>query len=1018
MGPLPADNKTVASRPRSRHLSRSKPRKPDHRSGGLEPLEGRIYWSVTQDANGWTVVTPSANSQVIYVSSSVGSDSNSGLSASAPVASLAQAQSMVRSGYPDEILLKSGDTWNNQAFPNWTASGEDANDPMLISYYGSGARPVVNPGNLTNAFNTVSNASNPVNFLDVIGINFYAANRDPASATFNASQPGALTGFQDWAGGGNTLLEDDSFSYFHNNIDIEALGGFQTNMTVRRCVSSYSWSATSHSQGLYSNETDHLSILQCVFDHNGWNTLIPGATEQGYNHDIYYSYATTNVTVQGCILAEASFAGIMARSGGNIDNNVFIGDTIACSFGDADGANSTVGGVTGSLIGNVIIGDKSLAGLAYGQGFEIGNTKPGAGLLVSDNIFTQDTQHAKPAILLTYASGTKTPGGAVGENDVTISNNIMNGWWEGLQTDGAFVPGGTGLLAENDLKFIDNDVINATAREVRHDGVVDPSEETFAGNRYYDTALPTSQWMSVLSNTISIGQWIAGYEPSATVLTSIPYADPNRSVATYDGTLGNAGTIADFITHADSLSITSYQPQYLAQALIDYVRAGFQPDTTAPTGAAAVANVGAAAIGSSVYTFTVTYTDNFFLNTSSLGAGNILVTGPNGYVSPATFVSAGTSTTGVGGYQTTVATYTVPAPSGAWAMGDDGTYSVSLLPNQVKDTSGNAATAGVIGTFDADFTPPTAVATVTPITSAAAVASGYTFTVTYSDASGVDPTSLNSSELKATGPNGYFEYATLDSTAAGPTTSTGSTIVATYTLYGPGGTWVNAATGTYAIAAAGGQIADLFGNTLSAQTLASFAVSVGGAGSTTAPTGSITGTVFNDANGNGVMDARELPMVGVTVFIDLAGTGVYVAGDPTSITNATGTYSFAGLAAGQYTVLEQDPAGYTSTARSVAVAANQAVAGINIADVLGSSVVSGGTGGTGGSTTVPISTLLPVTTIPVAGRPAPAAPIKSANASSGTVTLGKAAANSLPVVAKLQTAAVATAVQSVVSAAL
>jgi hypothetical protein len=913
----------------------------------FESLEHRLHFSVSTNANGWTVVTPDANSRVIYVSTS-GSDSNSGLSPSAPVATLAKATSLVRSGDPDEILLQSGDVWHGQSFSDWTASGEDANDPIVVSYYGTGALPVVDPGNYYAGFTVYgqygSDAGN-VSFLDIIGINFYCQNRDPNSSTYNGDQGGGVSGFQDWTPGQDVRLEDDQFSYFHNNIDIEAINGPQTDMTVYRCVSDYSWSATSHSQGLYSNMTDSLSIIQSTFDHNGWNDLIPGAEQQGYNHDIYCSYDTTNVTIQGCILAEASFAGIMARSGGNIDNNAFIDDTIAVSYGDATGAHSTPGGVSGSLVGNVIVGDHALNGLEYGQGFDIGNTKS---LVVSNNIFTDDTQLAKPAIDLDYASGTDNPQDAVGLNNTTITNNIIYGWWLGIETAGYLELGGTGIYSENNVSITDNQIVNATEQEFRHISAPDPAYETIADNEYYDTNLPQSKWQSLEGNVVSMTQWEAGVEPTAIIMPYLPYAAPNRTVDTYDGTLGGTGTFEDFMATADQLTINNYNPQYMAAAVITYIEGGFSTNITAPTATAAVPNVGAPAIGTGIYTFTVTYTDGFGMNSSTYDSDNLLVTGPNGYTTPATFVSAAGQTT-ANGYASTVVTYDIAAPNGAWAKGEDGTYSVSMLPNQVLDSSGLAVAAGVLATFAADFTPPTAVATVTPMTSVPT--GGYTFTITYSDASGVDPTTLDSSEIHATGPNGYSEYATLDSVNTGTTTSAGQTLVATYTLYGPGGTWTNAMSGTYTLANAGGEIADIFGNTLAAGTLATFAVSVGGNGTVAAsPVGVISGTVFLDSNGDGVQDNRELGMAGVTVFVDLAGTGLYTAADPVAVTNSTGGYSITGLAAGTYTVIEQTPSGYTASNQTVTIPASQAGVTANFADTLGTAVVNGANTSTGKTT--------------------------------------------------------------------
>lgn len=71
----------------------------------------------------------------------------------------------------------------------------------------------------------------------------------------------------------------------------------------------------------------------------------------------------------------------------------------------------------------------------------------------------------------------------------------------------------------------------------------------------------------------------------------------------------------------------------------------------------------------------------------------------------------------------------------------------------------------------------------------------------------------------------------------------------------------------------------------------------------------ISGTVFNDINGNGIQDTGEAPISGVTVQLR-NNTGAILA---TATTNAIGGYSFSNLPAGLYTVTEIDSAGYIST---------------------------------------------------------------------------------------------------------
>ena len=102
--------------------------------------------------------------------------------------------------------------------------------------------------------------------------------------------------------------------------------------------------------------------------------------------------------------------------------------------------------------------------------------------------------------------------------------------------------------------------------------------------------------------------------------------------------------------------------------------------------------------------------------------------------------------------------------------------------------------------------------------------------------------------------------------------------------------------------------------------------------------GSISGTVFNDANGNGKQDSGELGIANVEVYLDVNNAGFFVAGDPETTTNASGVYSFSGLAFGLYIVRQIPPSGDTQTLPTgnlgihINLAANQASTGNNFGD--------------------------------------------------------------------------------------
>lgn len=105
--------------------------------------------------------------------------------------------------------------------------------------------------------------------------------------------------------------------------------------------------------------------------------------------------------------------------------------------------------------------------------------------------------------------------------------------------------------------------------------------------------------------------------------------------------------------------------------------------------------------------------------------------------------------------------------------------------------------------------------------------------------------------------------------------------------------------------------------------ISSIAPSIGNDFGQVAVTSSFAGTLWQDDNGDGFIDAGEPRLPGRTVFIDTNEDGIFDAGEPSQVTladdpttptiNEAGTYEFAGLADGQYTVLQILPSDWTQT---------------------------------------------------------------------------------------------------------
>ncbi len=118
-------------------------------------------------------------------------------------------------------------------------------------------------------------------------------------------------------------------------------------------------------------------------------------------------------------------------------------------------------------------------------------------------------------------------------------------------------------------------------------------------------------------------------------------------------------------------------------------------DRTLPTASLAATNLRIR--HQPTHAFTVTYQDNVAIDGSTIATGNIIVNGPAGYQQVAELVSK----TQVGAQWNAV--YRVSAPNSTWSSVDNGTYSVQLLANQVRDTGDNAVAPATLGNFQVNI---------------------------------------------------------------------------------------------------------------------------------------------------------------------------------------------------------------------------------------------------------------------------------------------------------------------------
>jgi hypothetical protein len=306
------------------------------------------------DANGWTVFTPSAETHTIYVSSSTGKDTNFGRSPSMAVKTIAKGVSLLRMGHPDWLLLKKGDVWTDEVFQYLKVAGRSAVEPMVISSYGTGARPLLKTDGTGDAIAIGSLRAPFGDFLAVVGIEFYAYTRDPHS-------PGYI-GPSTWQNATRflapvtwVLIEDCKFSYYSVGIDFDVSSTSSSSLvTVRRNVVADDWDSKAHSQGMYAAGVANLVVEDNVFDHNGWNGSVPGGDATVFNHNTYIKENVINFVAHNNIFANAASHGLQARSGGDVTGNLFLYNPLGMEFGFVNGSPMTPGGVRGTISNNVL----------------------------------------------------------------------------------------------------------------------------------------------------------------------------------------------------------------------------------------------------------------------------------------------------------------------------------------------------------------------------------------------------------------------------------------------------------------------------------------------------------------------------------------------------------------------------------------------------------------------------------------------------------------------------------------
>jgi hypothetical protein len=499
--------------------------------------------------NGWTQIAPSADTRMVYVSSSEGDDGNSGLSPGSPKRTIAAGYELLRDGYPDWLLLKKGDEFYETVA--WLKGGRSENEKILMTSYGAGPRPVLMCG----SHNGIEAwGEGDLNHIGFVGIALKADTWDGYG-----DEPSGIRWIR---AGEDMLIEDCEIEGFSNNVIIQGYPGVRRDTSIRRnvLVDPMRRDPNNGSTNIYMGQYDGVLIEENVMD-NSSQREAEGAM---LSHNIYLGEGNpSNNVIRGNIAHNGGRTNFNQRSGGLIENNLSIrgaqGITVGISYAPT--------WVSTTIRDNVITESRDNQNGQY-LGFGISLEKVDGADVYGNLICNSTDGHDHKALVVQSDAA-----------DVRLHDNVVFRWqspgsegWDTVKVTG--VPLGSVSITNNTLQQpSDSHLITVEAEYV-------PANVTVSGNRYWSQR--SGAWCRSSAQEFDNAAW-RSYDADA-VYGQMSFPNSARTVGSYNATQGGAWSSDDFMAQARLQSKDYWRPAYTAAAVNDYLRAGFGMATLGGTG--------------------------------------------------------------------------------------------------------------------------------------------------------------------------------------------------------------------------------------------------------------------------------------------------------------------------------------------------------------------------------------------------------------------------------------------------
>lgn len=551
-------------------------------------LSFSAYLNLPKDASGWTIFSPSVDTDVTYVDSVAGSDTTCRsyrtsdnqmgsdpfhpAGAVLPCATAAKAKTFIGNGQPDWMLCKRGSVFN-EGIEN-SNNGRSATEPIVIASYGtSGDLPIFRSGYSNGGGNR------SVQYLAISGIDFYRDTRDPISPNYSPSgqaTTGLLLYLHDQYQLEAVLIEGCRFRFFLNNVNISP-GSVLTNsglMFRRNTVLSAYSNNEGHSQGILAYNMDGFTIEENIFDHNGWLVQSNGDATQDngeatiFNHNAYLTnnknmLIKNNVFIRGASNnTKIKYQSTGLGTGLVVDNNLYLGGEVAVSVGPTD-EHADYSAVNPQVTNNVWLNpgkwnptNREVAWFFYNHNWDGGEIAHNYMLHQTDDAIVNGSF---------FHIGFTGRNISVHDNVVYDSKNITTVSLQALDT---------GDPARSGISITDNVFDTTTSYIVDTTTLPDLNAYSFSGNKY-NTTKTANTWFNIHSTVLTNAQWQSTTGDNST-FEQVIYLDPTRSIETYMTHTGGTATADAFIAGCRKQDRFNWDERYTSNSVNAWIKEGFR----------------------------------------------------------------------------------------------------------------------------------------------------------------------------------------------------------------------------------------------------------------------------------------------------------------------------------------------------------------------------------------------------------------------------------------------------------